>query len=121
MPYLEAFAAEGQCGGVLRRGTDIASMRARGFLAATRAKGVCGAIIFVDVRAAFDSVDRNLVFQSDMCQPVIEAAGVPPPLRRLLTSLHEHTWFCMKGIEDLCHFDQGSKQGDPTGDLIYNF
>ena len=124
LPYLEKFALTTQHGGIQSRGTDTASLRvhlAQEFLSK---RHISHAIIFLDVSAAFDSTSRTVLFEGipeKGVDPVLRQVGLPSHLIELLRDLHSNTWFTLQGHDKVVRFQNGTKQGDPLGDLMFNF
>ena len=61
MVLLGAVFLGSQCGGIRSKGTTLASLGVRGFLAATRACRVSSMALFVDLKSGFYTVVRKLV------------------------------------------------------------
>lgn len=71
--------------------------------------------IFLDVRAAFDSVDRSLVMPSATQQAasIIESFGIAPDFAAQLVDLHISTRCEVKGCDSVVEIFAGSSKGGP--------
>ena len=111
------------------------------------AKRLSGGFIFVDGRNAFYSTLRELLFDSpdtakealsnlvhvlssdeherdvlmaELLGPgLLQQAGVPEPLRRMLRASMSRTWFCMDS--HVYHTSTGTMPGAPLADLLFQF
>lgn len=75
-------------------------------------------IIFVDFRAAFDSPDRDRLFDA------VRADGVPAPLVDLLRDLYSRTTAAVRtpcGITQQFAVRTGVRQGSVCGPLLFNY
>ena len=119
------YALPTQCGGIAGCATDIAHLSARLFMSWARHNGISAAILFIDVRAAFDSMSRCETFPmhgaATSSQPAVADAGVDPYCQHLLADLHVGTWFRVQHAVGQVCTSKGCKQGDPTDDLAFVF
>eukprot|EP00969_Alexandrium_andersonii_P052839 2321829-Alexandrium_andersonii.AAC.1 len=65
-PFYERMASDAQFGGRPGKESDMAALAIRAFLGAQRATGRSAAVLFLDVRGAFYSVNRALAFPADV-------------------------------------------------------
>lgn len=120
---LSQAASAAQCGGIDGRGADIASWRLCQTQLYLIHSGISYAILFVDVKAAFDTLCRDIVFQGSAELPYgssMHNAGVDPVAARLAVESHTGTWFSLRGSGQTSSFTRGCQQGDPLGDITYN-
>ena len=121
VPKMEAYALDSQCGGIAHRGADVATLRLILLQEILLYKRKSFASLLLDLRAAFDSVRRDLLFRSTTARrATLEKAGVDRALIKALEQFHHHTWFELTGSTKACMFDGGVKQGDPLGDIMFN-
>jgi len=136
------------CGGFLRRGADFASLYLINFIEAARHLGQSWGILFLDVSAAFESMQHFFVFSAppsdehiasifntcgfshsifqefvtNVAQPhACTSAGVPHVLAKLIASAHCLSWFSCNGLDTYVASRQGAKAGDPLGDITFAF
>ncbi len=148
IPYASDYMMDTQQCGLPRRGTDFAAHILRLFVESSFIRKKPGAIIFVDLKSAFYSVLREIVMSMDtsddgivhlfatlnlpdnafeeFCEvlanlPILEQAGVPRHLQRIVAEMHTDTWFTMEGVPDLAKTSKGTRPGDPLADLVFNF
>ena len=146
VPYVRSGMLESQAGAVAGRGIDGVAMavRASGWMACQR--NMSAAWLFIDVKAAFYSVFRPLLFGHALddeklawamsfldippvCmewlrdlvseQHVGSSIGVPEYLRFQVASTLEHSWFVTQGSIECGYSMAGTRPGDPLGDLLY--
>ena len=113
-------------------------------MAHAQAKSACQ--LFVDLRAAFASIGRQLIYRhgrtdADICEflatfalprdafhQVKEILGKPAALERFVGSRHlrllieetlRATWFTTDGLAQPSGTTCGTKAGDPLGDLLF--
>ena len=91
MVLLGAAFLDSQCGGFRGKGTTLASLGVRGFLAATRACRVSAMALFVDLKSGFYTVVRELVVRlqtaGDDVERVLESISAPAQLESALLRL----------------------------------
>ena len=84
MVLLGAVFLDSQCVGLRGKGTTLASLGVRGFVAATRACCVSSMALFVDLRSGFYTVVRELVVRlqssGEDIERVIESISSPAQL-----------------------------------------
>ena len=148
LPILQHRKSKGQLGGLPSEQTVTRShiLRAHGQVA--RSLKLSSAVIFVDVRAAFHHMLRELIFLQgrpgidvrhfleaehfdvDALQRLLEARcrddpkDFPTSLRQLTNDVHRHTWFVQRGTS----FDhdritatlRGTRPGSPVADIGFN-
>jgi len=103
---------------------------------------------FLDVTAAFESLRRFYVFGdrpsdeniaavfratgfgSDIFREFCEVAsgpsafaqsGVPAIIDKLIAASHSLSWYSFEGLDEFVLTQQGSKPGDPLGDIVFAF
>ena len=148
VPILQSRRTPGQLGGLPSEQTLTGShlLRVHGQLA--RAMKISSAVIFVDVRAAFHHMLRELIFLQgepgleldavldsnhfdlDALQALLHARcqanpnDFPEPLRRLANDVHRHTWFTQNGTSLGRHkvvaTTRGTRPGSPVADVGFN-
>ena len=148
VPILQSRRTPGQLGGLPSEQTLTGShlLRTHGQLA--RHLKVSSAVIFVDVRAAFHHMLRELIFLhgtpgidvnavldsdsfdlealwtllQDRCNST--PCDFPAPLRRLADDVHRHTWFTQNGTSLGRHkvmaTTRGTRPGSPVADVGFN-
>ena len=132
----------------LHRGTDIAALHLRALSNYAKHNYLLFASICVDAAAAFESVTTALEFGDKFADEAIalifkrlnfgpsllhqivavcknpdafEKAKVPFDLAKLGESLHDGPWFSTNGLAPVAVTQQGSRPGDPLGDLVFVF
>ena len=121
---LVQYAAFSQNGGIGKRGTDSTSLHLTLMQEVYHHKQYSSAFVFLDVRAAFDSACRAFLIEGSNergIEPILLEAGVDPTVIRWVRAFHKNTWYKLDRSSDFCLFSQGVKQGDPLGDILYNF
>ena len=148
VPILQSRRTPGQLGGLPSEQTLTGShlLRTHGQLA--RTMKISSAVIFVDVRAAFHHMLRELIFLQgtpgleldkvldsdhfdlealqallhDRCRST--PGDFPEPLRRLADDVHRHTWFTQNGTSLGRHkvmaTTRGTRPGSPVADVGFN-
>ena len=134
-----------QLGGFSAQQTLYATQLLRSVTRIHQRHGLSSGVLFVDVRAAFHSLLREMAFggQSEFPTPLklqllqegfdIEQlqAGIdiesseftttaPPVLRRLAQETHSCTWFTLSQHDCSYQTHRGSRPGSPLADLAYN-
>lgn len=144
---LNVLAIDTQCGGIKHKGTDMANHTVRAFLQLAKLTKTTVAVLFIDIKSAFDSVVRELIMPlitTDTCSAdLAERLEIPlaliGPLEALLakptfldtfvddthliaqiTDTHTNTWFGVKGTQDIAISHRGTRPGMPLADLIFN-
>ena len=135
--------------GPSRRGSILAAHCSWTLFAAAKQQGVSAGALYSDVKGAYYGVIRQLVVGSDqpddtlravlqglslpieVAQAMVEfirlhgsllqVAGAPPALVRLLREMNEETWFVMKGSPIVTATAKGARPGEATADLIFIF
>ena len=147
MVLLRAVFLDSQCGGFPGKGTGIASLGVRAFLAATRACGVSSVALFLDLKSGFYTVVRELAMRLDTAtddyERVLDSIGIPwqlessllrllerppiveealrdPHLAALLSEAHTNTWFVVDGRSEAARAVKGSRPGCSLADLVFN-
>ena len=138
------FIEPSQVGGRRGCGTDFAVHIARQFQRWCQLQGYSCALVFLDLRSAFYKVLRCLVAKAwnyeeglpwilstcgvsateagDVMDTVRQASalaqsGCSQHLERLIASLHEGTWFAMRGSQRVYKTCRGTVPGRPLADL----
>ena len=148
--HFKRAAVSMQCGCTKKRGVDAAHLVVRLHQHTTAAKRTSSAILFVDIRAAYYSVVKELFYDTtspDGCTAVsalfgrlnlpptayadfVEAisesnllrdASVPEVLQQLVLSTLSNSWFLIPGATELCVPKTGTRPGDPLADLLFSF
>ena len=147
VPYLQAQVGDLQSGAVPGGTTDYPSHTVRLFLANARISGVSAAALFTDLRAAFYSILPEVAYGSilppgereialaragldeeavkELCAIIdaapssLEAHGVDPAWRRLVTDWHRGSWFAVPGSSAKVHVPFGCRPGDPLADITF--
>ena len=147
MVLLGAVFLDSQHGGFRGKGTTLASLGVRGFLAATRACRVSSMASFVDLKNGFYTVVRELVMRpqsaGDDIERVIDSMNAPAQLESallrlmaepsiverhlgnchlsaLLSEAHTNTWFVAEGQSDVARAVKGSRLGCCLADFVFN-
>ena len=145
---LPRVARDTQVGGIQHKGTEFGFHITRSFTEWVRHARRYGGLLFIDFRAAFDSVIRQLVFgagtddipllrllqrlgiphklqevlqHADRARSTLDFQGMSPPVVEMLKELHTDTWFSTDGLSDVVETQLGTKPGDPLGDIAFNF
>eukprot|EP00435_Cladocopium_sp_Y103_P035345 s1432_g9.t1 len=145
LPILQQWKHPLQLGGFPNCTTTFATHYLRLFQDRARALSMSSAVVFLDVKAAFHSMVRQLLFGGSstlpeaLCQ-VLRAAGCDPAVvaneivrtsstfladvpfceRRLLQDAHSCTWFGLTGCPDTYQTFRGSRPGSPLADVAFN-
>ena len=148
VPFIETYIIDSMCGGFKKRGIYFCSHYLRAMSSFARRSAMSSVILFVDIRSAFASVIRALVFP-DRCSDsfifhvfkslkflaecfreflqtvrdtcALVSAGVPQPMISVVSNLASNSFFVMKGISGLVHYKKGTGAGTPTADLLFTF
>ena len=148
LSYIPTYLLQSMCGGFCSRGTDFASLYLSAFLSIASALKKHWAVLFLDVIAAFEAMQRFFVFGEQISD--IEAhrifsklgfkeeallefmnclnsphafkqAGIPSVLSKLVGSIHQNNWYATEGLEKLTTSTQGARAGTPLGDISFAF
>ena len=148
MVLLGAVFLDSQCGGFRGKGTTLASLGVRGFLAAARACRVSAMALFVDLKSGFCTVVRELVAvrlqtAGDDVERVLGSISAPAQLESalpklmaepsiverhlgkghlsaLLSEAHTNTWSVVEGHSDVARAVKGSRPGCCLADFVFN-
>ena len=148
VPVLQHRKTAGQLGGLPCEQTLTGSHLLRVHGQVARALKISSAVVFVDVRAAFHHMLRELIFLRgspalhpgqildpdhfnmqelhellmQRCQEHPE--DFPPSLRKLADDVHRHTWFTQRGTAlqstEVVHTLRGTRPGSPVADVGFN-
>ena len=147
LPFLIKAARITQHGGLPGKGTDIAGLTVRSFMAFRKAQNRPSGAFFVDLIGAFDRVIRYLFVSceirvGDLAQlfstlglpsdflhcfleciliDALEEAAVPSHLRALVSDSYSGSWFTTSGLASVTETQVGTRPGEPLGDLIFNY
>ena len=138
-------ASSMQYGGRKGHGTDMAHHVVQSVLAAARSNGHSSALMFLDLKAAFYTVQRAMLFDehaSDevLCQVMQEIGvtpdvwqqivattdndhalqGLTPHVEHVVRNLMHGTFFTMPAISCPIATHRGTRPGDPIGDILFN-
>ena len=135
-------------GAIPGQGIDLISLAAKTFFQACNVQGCHGAIIFVDLKAAFYQVVRQLLVDTGDQEgnlrvlfqhlqlppsaakelrdklagiPILATAGVSAHTRALVRDMFRGTYFRLSGCAELTLTHRGSRPGDPAADLLFAF
>ena len=147
MALLGAVFLDSQCGGFRGKGTALASLGVRGFIAATSVCRVSAVALFVDLKSGFYTVVRELVMRlrtsGDDLERILGSLSAPRQLESallgllaepcivdryvgdehlaaLLTEAHVDTWFVVEGRSDVARAVKGSRPGCCLADFVFN-
>ena len=148
VPVLQHRKTAGQLGGLPCEQTLTGSHLLRVHGQVARALRISSAVVFVDVRAAFHHMLRELIFlqgspalhpeqaldaehfnmqelQELLLQRCCEHPDdFPAPLRKLADDVHRHTWFTQRGTAlqpiEVVHTLRGTRPGSPVADVGFN-
>ena len=148
VPILQGRRAAGQLGGLPCEQTLTGAHLLRIHGQVARSLRVSSAVIFVDVRAAFHHMLRELIFlhgtpgldpttvldsahfDLDALQSLLRQRcemnpkDFPPALRRLADDVHRHTWFQQNGTtldqQMVVETLRGTRPGSPVADVGFN-
>eukprot|EP00435_Cladocopium_sp_Y103_P023860 s2911_g5.t2 len=131
-----------QLGGFPHQSTLFATHYLRAFTQLAASKHLSSSVLFLDVKSAFHSLIRALVFDSaeplpPKLQEVLLRQGcdldqirqkcaslkpiaLPGAASRLLADAHHHTWFTLAGSDVVSQTERGSRPGSPLADAAYN-
>lgn len=148
LPHINSYILHSMCGGFLRRGAGFASIYFFNFVEFARSARMQWAALFLDVSAAFESLQYFFVMTGpisdqqacaifDKCNmsrniftqflSLIKSnnafveAGVPSVLAKLIHSAHIVSWSSWDGLNSFLVAQQGAKAGDPLGDILFAF
>ena len=83
-----------------------------------RKLGVSLHMCFIDLRKAYDTVDRTLLWQ------VLTRIGVPPPMIAVIRHFHDGMRACVRSDDGVCsdwfEVEQGLRQGCVLSPLLFN-
>ena len=144
LPALESMRLPLQLGGFARSSTLFATMYVRAFTQLAAKCSLSSAVIFVDIRSAFHSMIRQIVFGGSDMHPTLQHLlertnmdltliqqrldGTPPldqlpisqPAARLLRDGHRCTWYTLGASEAIHQTERGSRPGSPLADVAFN-
>jgi len=145
LPALIKWKAPLQMGGFPTCSTVFATHYLRSFHAKTRDRKLASAVLFLDVKSAFHSMIRQVLFGPAQTLPphlrtILRDAGCDPDAlcqmfeqtsssfhadvaeadRRLLQDAHLSTWFGFPGTDDAFCTARGSRPGSPLADIVFN-
>ena len=147
-PYISSYLLSSMYGGFLNRGVDFGILHLRALSNIAKSRKQSFGVLFVDVKAAFESVIRCLVFGEkmsdegvvhtfsrlgfspavfgDFCRILSDPhsfflSNVPSRLCNLVRNLHDGAWFSISGLSHVSVTQTGSRAGDPLGDIVFMF
>ncbi len=134
-----------QFGGYPAQQTLYATQMLRAASRIYNQRGVSSGVLFIDIKAAFHSLIRELTFgvRSQLPAPLrrqLESEGLDPAqieariamesatftqsaspvLTRLLQETHHSTWFTLSNHDESYQTHRGSRPGSPLADLAFN-
>eukprot|EP00435_Cladocopium_sp_Y103_P071808 s49_g38.t1 len=134
-----------QLGGRKKLGTDIAHHLLDGHQHLCKCLKIPTAVIFFDLRAAFNSVLRQSLTSIPQDQSVFQNAmrafhvdlqdlqrwmqvvtqdhaliGASDHLQYIINDTMTCTHFAVEGLDSFCHTTRGTRPGDPLGDILFN-
>ena len=110
----ESILQDSQFGARKGRSSEDANMLVRLSQQIALEEGVNHAIIFLDLKSAFDTLPRELTYDA------LRKAGVSGGLLDAVIETHEQSWFSTEGLETVCSPKRGVKAGDPFGTVSWN-
>jgi len=146
--HIDSYILETMCGGFLRRGVDFCSHYLRAIMSIAKATKMSCATLFVDVKTAFASVIRELIYRGRMSDgdvfklfqqfdfkedifgqfkavlqgpSAMERANVPQNLTNAFASFVGNSYFHTKGVESVVVYESGTGAGNPLADLAFAF
>ena len=149
LPTLQHRKTLGQLGGLPSQQTVTGVQAVRAHSQAACMKHLSSATMFIDLRAAFHHMLRELIFATsnglllDVLETILdgkdfnlqqlqvdlenlcaqEITDIPPGLRQFLHDIHQQTWFFLKD-EDVgnrsTHTKRGTRPGSPLADIGFN-
>ena len=150
LPTLRSRKTIGQLGGLPSQQTATGVQAVRLHAQVAQQKHLTSATIFLDLKAAFYHMLRELIFSTsnqllhDVLQTILdenefdihtlaanldalcarEITDIPPGLRALLADIHQHTWFCfgddLQHQSECTHTRRGTRPGSPLADIGFN-
>lgn len=144
MPALTAIKAPLQLGGFANQSTLFATHYLRAFTQLAADHKISSAILYIDIKSAFHSMLRELVFDMQhpfpkKLQEILHAQGstlsdiqariatentlsgiMPSSTARLLADAHHCTWYTVASADEMQHTIRGSRPGSPLADAAYN-
>ena len=148
LPLLQARRSPGQLGGLPHEQTLTGAHLLRVHGQVARAMHLSSAVVFVDVRAAFHHMLRELIFlwgETGLCLEEVLSSehfelealrallqdrcstspeDFPGHLRRLADDVHRHTWYVQAGTtmanNDVMATARGTRPGSPVADVGFN-
>ena len=142
MAWADIDRPPGQLGGFAHQECAFGSLYVQTFMRRAYHRGVPAAVIFVDLRAAFHSVVREIVlgsklgddkdrcileeallregFVPDIVEKLVKAPGLLPDcmLTNLLRELHSRTWATLNG--EAVRTTRGTRPGSPLADALFH-
>ena len=139
-----------QCGCVKQRGVDVAHLAVRLHQHTAAVRRQAAAILFVDIKAAYYSVVKQLFHdttQPDGCTATAALFGrlglpktaledfvntiqdtnlladssVPETLQCFVMATISNSWFQVPGSSSVCEPQTGTRPGDPLADLLFSY
>lgn len=149
LPTLQHRKTLGQLGGLPSQQTITGVQAVRLHSQVANFKHLSSATMFIDLRAAFHHMLRELIFATSnhMLQEVLETildgrdfdlkqlhedlevlcdtevTDIPPGLRQFLHDVHQQTWFFLKAEDGgswSTHTKRGTRPGSPLADIGFN-
>ena len=141
------FLADSQCGGIPKRGVDMAGLTLRSFQAVAHMRRFSSFQLFLDVRTAYYAVVRQLLLpvplSRDEALDVLDSVDIPvamlplleeslsrpalipqvtgdPHLANILTDAHQDTWFTVPGVTTAAATLKGTRPGDSLADMLFS-
>ena len=132
-----------QLGGFAQQSTLFATQYLRACTQHASRKHLSTCMLFLDIKSAFHSMMRQMVFDPTMSIPprlmqVLEHTGcdlsviqrrcqqaetvpdLPQATARLLSDAHKHTWYVVASCDMVQQTHRGSRPGSPLADAAYN-
>ena len=148
--HFKRAAVSMQCGCTKKRGVDAAHLVVRLHQHTTAITRTSSSILFVDIKAAYYSVVKELFYDTtapdgylavaalferlnlpatalaDFMEAINDSdllrdASVPEVLQKLVLSTLSNSWFVIPGASELCIPKTGTRPGDPLADLLFSF
>lgn len=143
LPTLSALRAPLQLGGFPHQSTLFATHYLRAFSQAAAARTLSSGVLFLDIKSAFHSLIREIVFDmpqklppklvevlqaadispsqpQEKCESPTRLAAFPQSVQRMLADAHDHTWFTVAASDEPQQTHRGSRPGSPLADAAFN-
>eukprot|EP00435_Cladocopium_sp_Y103_P026761 s2688_g6.t1 len=144
----ENFLQQEQLGGRRHVPVTLGVHIGRAFLRSRSSTGACVGMVFLDLKEAFYRIVRQLTLGGDVSdgllakicarlglpadsladfhrllqQPeALVAANVPGHVRNAIRAVHSDTFFQVRGQQDCCRTELGTRPGDSWADVVFSY